>query len=640
MFHWKAKNKGNHPLFPLQEGGQFEVVDADRGDDFFDEALADYPDSAKQPNRSFVGTVISRKRFYVAAASVIGILLIFIAKTSALQIWNGQEYRLLAESNRIRERVLPAQRGIIYDRDGEILAKNEPTFHVVTAKSLLPSKENQREEVLRTFAERFHLSLDKIYQRIDEVESDDEAVVLVDELSYDVAIAFALQTEDFPGLDLELGSRRSYITDEVPSLSHLLGYTGVVNVEEFEEFQDQGYRRFDHIGKQGLERSYEALLHGTFGQEILEVDALGNTERIVSKTDPINGENLHLTVDLDLHSYIEYVLEQRMEGTDTSRASIVVMEPESGALLALVSWPAFDANVFTSGIDEESYNELLNDEDLPLFPRAYAGDYPSGSTIKPIYAASALMEGIIDDHTTFLSTGGIRIGPWFFPDWRASGHGKTDVYHAIADSVNTFFYMIGGGNESFTGLGIEKLMEYTALFGFGSPSGLDVPGEAKGFLPSKEWKRQAKGEIWYIGDTYHVAIGQGDFLTTPLQIARATAVFANGGNLVTPHLAQNAGLQSDKIVPDDTVSIVREGMRRTVSYGSARSLRSLPVSAAGKTGTAQWSTTRPHHSWFTGFAPFEEPEVVITVLIEEGGDDYLAVPVAKDILNWWFAQGD
>ncbi len=232
----------------------------------------------------------------------------------------------------------------------------------------------------------------------------------------------------------------------------------------------------------------------------------------------------------------------------------------------------------------------------------------------------------------------MSVSVWFFPDWRAGGHGITNVYHAIADSVNTFFYMIGGGNEQFTGMGIKKLMEHAANFGFGSQSGIDIPGEAEGFLPSKEWKLEKKGEIWYIGDTYHAVIGQGDFLATPLQIARATAVFANEGYLVTPHLNIDLETEKKKIVDDETVKIISDAMRGTVTYGSAKFLGTLPVTSAGKTGTAQWSNESANHSWFTGFAPFEDPEVVITVLIEEGDDSYLAVRTTHDILDWWFTK--
>lgn len=627
-------------LFPLQDDGSFENVPRDTTDAFFDDAFAKHGTGAQERNRSFVGSVVNPKRFSLAMLIVGGVLMVFIGKSSALQLVNGAEYREQAENNRFKERVLPAQRGIIFDRNGRVLASNQPTFNIISTQGQLPPEEQEYKLRLDALSKFFNVPASELQERLQAASGRDESILLVENISYEKAIQFASQQTSFPEFDLEVGSRRDYITNEIPSLSHLLGYTGVVNEQEYELLKDSGYRRFDHTGKQGLEQEYESMLRGTFGYEILEVDALGNTERIISKVDPEDGDNLHLSVDANLQAYIEYVLQGRMEDSEASRASVVVMDPRNGEILAMVSWPAFDANLFTSGIDQETYNTLVNDENLPLFPRAYAGEFPSGSTIKPTYAAAGLVEGIINDQTTVLSSGGIRVGLWFFPDWRAGGHGSTDVYHAIADSVNTFFYMLGGGYEGFTGLGLEKLMEYAALFGFGEPSGLDVPGEASGFLPSKDWKRQTIGEQWYIGDTYNTSIGQGYFLATPLQITRATAVFANGGNIVTPHLTLGADSNSERIIPEDTADIIKEAMRRTVTYGSARSLSSLPIDVSGKTGTAQWSTTRPNHAWFTGFAPFESPEVAITVLVEEGADDYLAVPVASDVLNWWFAQNE
>lgn len=631
-------NKG-FQLFPLQSDGTLERVERDTTDALFEEALGAH-ESAQQPNRSFVGDVIHPRRFLVGMLSVLGVLLIFIGQTSALQIFNGEEYRALAENNRIREKILPAQRGIIYDRDGEVLASNQPTFDVITAQERLPLTEEERLQRISALADFFNKTTQELVDLLNTAETRDESVLLVDNITYEKAIQFASRQSEFPEFSLEVASQRTYITDQIPSFSHLLGYTGVVNQDEYQELRDLGYRRFDHTGKQGLEQQYEQMLRGTFGYEIQEVDALGNTERIVSKEDPIDGENLHLTIDAGLQAYTEYVLTSYMEDTEATKASVVVMDPSNGEILTMVSWPAFDANLFTSGIDQETYETLINDERLPLFPRAFAGEFPSGSTIKPTYAAAGLVEGIINAQTAFSSTGGVRVGVWFFPDWRAGGHGRTDVYHAIADSVNTFFYILGGGYEDFDGLGLERLMAYAELFGFGAPTGLDIPGEASGFLPSKEWKLEVIGEPWYIGDTYNTSIGQGYFLATPLQIAQSTAVFANGGHVVTPHLAQHLESTMTRIIPEEHAQTIKDAMRQTVTVGSARSLSALAIEVGGKTGTAQWSTTRPNHAWFTGFAPYDQPEVVITVLVEEGADDYLAVPVANDILNWWFARND
>ncbi|MDP2631518.1 MAG: penicillin-binding protein 2 [Candidatus Uhrbacteria bacterium] len=636
MFGFKKKQSSE--IFPLDAMEKLDALDYAKSDFFFEEALSDTPKSAQVPNRTFVGPVITKNR-YIGACILAGIvLIIFIAKSSSLQILHGDEYRELAEKNRLRIHTLPAERGIIYDRNGVILAENQPTFNLITTMESLPEDQNERDDLIRNYARLLNFDLLTAINAIDASEDDFEQIQIAENIPYETSISIIANDQLYPELYIEVGTRRSYITNEIPSLSHVIGYTGIINMEEYSDVAESGYRRFDHIGKQGLEEEYETLLRGEFGKEEVEVDALGNPERIVSKTDPVDGKNLTLTIDSALQKYVEEVIIARTEGTATEKASVIVADPRDGSILALVSWPAFDANDFTSGINQEVYNELITNEDLPLFNRSISGEFPSGSTIKPVYAAAALMEGVITPSTSFISTGGLRIGLWFFPDWRAGGHGVTNVYHAIADSVNTFFYMIGGGFEDFEGLGIERMMEYASIFGFGSQTGIDIPGEAIGFLPSKEWKLAEKGEMWYIGDTYHAAIGQGDFLVTPLQIAMSTSVFANGGNLVTPHL--NSEIVSDliQIVPDDVVRVLQDAMRRTVTYGSATSMQMVPVPVAGKTGTAQWSSVKPDHSWFTGFAPYDDPEIVITVLMEEGGGDYLAVPVARDILMWWFSN--
>jgi penicillin-binding protein 2 len=351
---------------------------------------------------------------------------------------------------------------------------------------------------------------------------------------------------------------------------------------------------------------------------------------------------------VDLQEEMENALLRGLEKVGASRGAAIALDPNSGEVLGLVSWPAYDSNSFTGPSEGLSYSELLNDENQPLFNRVVQGRYPSGSTIKPVIAAAALEEKLINENTVFFSSGGIDVGRWFFPDWKSGGHGWTDVKKALADSVNTFFYIIGGGYEEHSGLGIELIEKYAGKFGLASVTGIDLPGEASGLIPSPEWKESVKGEPWYIGDTYHAAIGQGDVLVTPLQVAQFTSVFANGGTLYQPHLILESELvhngnrqrvvpaiYNDRIASPDTVDIVRQGMRQAVTEGSAIRLNSLPVTSAGKTGTAELGGTKKPHAWFTGFAPYENPEIVITVLLEEGDGSNNAMPVVYDILKWW-----
>ncbi|RMD52138.1 penicillin-binding protein 2, partial [Candidatus Parcubacteria bacterium] len=541
-----------------------------------------------------------------------------------------------SSKNRIFHKIIPSERGVIYDRNSNILAENTAKFEVITSLSALPQDKRERDKILLNLANDLGISPFQFFDALDGVKDYTEPILLVDDIPYDKAIKLMSQENKYPFIQLETTYKRKYITDRIPSLSHILGYTGIISADEYEV--NSGYRRFDQIGKQGLEAEYESELRGIYGEESIEVDAKGNLKRIISRHEPIDGQDLTLALDINLQSYIETILKEKLEQYNLNNASVVVMDPNNGDVLALVSWPAFDANDFSGGIDSKKYNQLLNDERKPLFPRVYAGEFPSGSTIKPVHAAAALMDGVITTSTSFLSTGGIRIGIWFFPDWKSGGHGLTNVYWAIADSVNTFFYIIGGGYKDFQGLGIDKMMSYDSLFGFGKKTGIDLPGEADGFLPSPKWKMETKNERWYIGDTYHVAIGQGDLLVTPLQITVATSVFANNGYLVRPRLNLNREIKKTKIVDEEITKIIRDAMRLTVTAGSAQMLQDLPVEVAGKTGTAQWSTKYPPHSWFTGFAPVENPSLVITVLIENGGNDYLAVPITRDILNWYFSE--
>lgn len=334
------------------------------------------------------------------------------------------------------------------------------------------------------------------------------------------------------------------------------------------------------------------------------------------------------------------------------RGAAVVLDPRNGEVISLVSLPTFDNNLFARGITLDEYKALADSPDQPLFSRAVSGEYPSGSTIKPIVAAAALQEKIITEFTSFLSTGGLRVGQWSFPDWKAGGHGQTNVKKAIAESVNTFFYYIGGGYDTFVGLGVDKMVSYFRKFLLGDQLGIDLPNEAKGFVPTKEWKEATKKEKWYVGDTYHIAIGQGDLIVTPLQVAAYTMAFANGGTIYQPHLVkeltrpdgtvvktiESKTLASHLIDPAN-IEIVREGMRQTVTSGSARSMNALPVAVAGKTGTAQWSSKKNPHAWFTGFAPYNNPEMVITVLVEEGKEgSAIASPIAREFLAWYFGE--
>jgi penicillin-binding protein 2 len=356
-----------------------------------------------------------------------------------------------------------------------------------------------------------------------------------------------------------------------------------------------------------------------------------------------------MTIDGGLQDTLDAALNRMIEHLHVPGGAAVALDPRTGEVLALVSRPSFDPNIFTTGATPDTIQAIFSDPRQPLFFRAVSGTYPSGSSIKPVVAAAGLTEGVITPQTTVLSTGGIQVGPNFFPDWKKGGHGVTDVRRALAESINTFFYYVGGGFENFVGLGVDRLVHYFQIFGLGAKLGIDVPNEAAGFIPTSDWRQRSDAPHWYLGDTYHLTIGQGYISVTPLQVASYTAAVANGGKLFKPYLVRSIlnpdGSVAKEMKPelirmtvdDRFLSVVREGMRQAVTTGSAKALNDLPVAVAAKTGTAQFGSENKTHAWLTAFAPYNNPEIAITVLVESGGEGgFAALPVAKEGLAWYF----
>lgn len=607
---------------------------------FFEDELVDEP-ANEAP--LFMGRAFSKSRFFVAATILSVAVSFLIGRAAWMQIVEGSEYQVRAEQNRLKRIPVPPKRGIIYDRRGTILADNVSRFQVTLTPSNLPVGQERIESELSVAARLLGKPIDELRDiAFATGTARDESYLVADDLPYQQAMSVAIELPDLKGFELEVGSRRRYPhSAEIESLGHVLGYLGKLNEEEYANARENGYRRSDDIGKTGIEKSYERHLRGALGERVNEVDAHGRPTTLVGNTDPKDGDDVHLALDLELQKVAEAALAREMEKLEVKRGSVIAMDPRDGSLLAIVSWPAFDNNYFSGSVSSTYYQKLLEDENHPLFARAWSGTYPSGSTVKILIATAALAEGVVDAGTTVLSVGGIRIGQWFFPDWLAGGHGITNVRKAIAQSVNTFFYTVGGGHEGFVGLGVERIAKWLDIFHLGRATGIDLPGEAIGLIPTPDWKQAVKDERWFVGDTYNLSIGQGDLLVTPLQVAAYTAAIANGGTYINPRLAEEAPLEKEDLGENvrDDIEIVRQGMRETVTLGSGRGLSFLPVSIAGKTGTAQWHSEKETHAWFTSFAPFEEPEIVVTVLLEQGGEgSSVAVPVARDIYEWWWGE--
>jgi len=589
--------------------------------------------------------------FYIIIFSLIVILL----RTGYLQIVKGKEYSQSAEENRIRIESVKASRGIIHDRNNNVLVHNIPNFILNIIPADLPKNKDEQNKILNKVSSIIDLNTDQIRDLINAVPSYSyQPVTIKENIDYQKALLLEIETANMPGVKLEVAAKREYLAGN--AFSQLLGYTGKITKKEFElsnTDQNQAYLYDDYLGKTGLELYYETELRGKYGKKQIEVDSLGKEKKILFQNDPVSGNNLVLNINSQLQERVYDLINKKVNSSKSiTGAAAVVLNPKNGDVLALTSAPNFDNNKFVTGLDQAEFNELLNDPKKPLFNRAVAGEYPSGSTIKPVIASAALQDKIIDTNTTFNSTGGIKIDKWFFPDWKAGGHGVTDVRKAIAESVNTFFYMISGGDENFNGLGVDKIKKYAEFFGLNQKLGIDLPGETTGFLPSQEWKERTKGEKWYIGDTYHLGIGQGDLLVTPLQVASYTAAIANGGTLYKPHVVKEITDAEDNItkaikpeiiregfIDPQNIKIVKEGMRQAVTSGSSRGIGDLPFTSAGKTGTAQFGSEGKTHAWFTAFAPYEDPQIVVTVLVEAGGEgNEIALPIAKNALSWWFAN--
>ncbi len=570
-------------------------------------------------------------RYPFLAILLVTVVSLLLTRSFYLQVMRGNDFRKQAEGNRVALVPIPAPRGIIYDRHQVQLTENISNTDLVFDPALVPAPANESYlfDILPSLIPG--LSPDQVREALQHTRTTARVTPIAKSLDHNTVLKLEEASLRIQGTRLASTLVRRYPFNE--AAAHIVGYTGPVTAEDVN--QDAQILPTDSIGKSGLERTYERQLRGKFGVASTEVNAAGRPQADLGKQDPQSGHDLRVTLDIQLQQFIYGLFADKNQA-----GAAIVLDARTGGILALVSYPSFDPNAFSQpGLRSET-KHIFTDTMKPLFNRPLAGTYPSGSVIKPFLAAGALQEGIITEQTTVLSTGGLQIGPWHFADWKAGGHGITDVKKAIAESVNTFFYTITGGFGNQPGLGVIKANAYLRDFGWGEATGIDLPTEAKGFLPTPDWKTKVKGEQWYIGDTYHLGIGQGDVLVTPLQISAATAALANRSYLPTPHLLDGPTKKHFLAFSSNNIDIVRAGMRQAVTQGSARALNDLAIPIAGKTGTAQIGGNDKTHAWFTSFGPYDNPAIVVTVLLEQGGEgDKDAAPLAKEIWQWWVAHG-
>lgn len=587
---------------------------------------------------------LSRRPQKIFWGVILGVLFFLVGRIVYLNVFEGVYYQEVATSNSLRARIIAAPRGIIYDRYGSPLVANVPSVDAFLLPARLPESSEERTRILTGIRSLLNLSDDEWFHIETQLRAH-AAVPLKGNLTQEEIILTVNRLRELPGLELLKAARREYQDGFV--FSHLLGYEGKIRTDELALHPE--YLLTDSIGKQGVEKEYEAILRGLHGREEVEVNALGEVKRSLGIRPPMQGNDVLLNIDAELQKKVYTTLSSWLEAHGLRQAAAVALDPRDGAVRALVSIPSYDNNLFARGIQTKEYQELANDPGKPLFNRAIAGAYPPGSTFKPVIASAALAEGLITPETNIESRGGLQVGKFFFGDWKA--HGFTDLRRAIAVSSDVYFYALGGGHGAIAGLGIERMKKYANLFGYGKQSGIDLPGEVPGTIPDAAWKKERFGERWYIGDDYHAAIGQGFVTATPLQIVNSIATIANGGTLYTPQVAHAIQYTDGRLVPivpkkiaENVVSgsilkVVREGMRETVTEGTAQSLRDLPIAVAGKTGTAQFGNEEKTHGWFVSFAPYENPSLAMIILVEgQGEEGYNAVPITKEILSWYFSR--
>lgn len=609
---------------------------------------------------------ISEKKFEVPLSKkilqgflIFTIILIFglFIKTFQLQVLENKKFLEAAEKNKFIIHSIKAARGVIYDSKGNQLVFNNPSFDLILDKKKLPQSDLEKIRILKEISEIIKKNFKDLEYEIN--KTDEQQIVVSENLDHQTLIILETRIADLPGFQIENNPIREY--QDSKSFAHLIGYTGKISAEELKE-NPEVYSVFDYTGKEGLEKSYEEVLRKKAGKLRLERDVYGNllSEEIVSL--PESGNSIVLWLDSELQKKIEEVLEKTLKNVGAKKGVAVALNPKTGGVMALVSLPSFDNNLFSKGVDPEALKNLLNDPQQPLFNRVISGLYPTGSTIKPLIAAAALEEKIISSTKNIDCQGKITIPHSYDPkivteknDWRI--HGWTNMQKAIAESCNVYFYTIGGGYGNQEGLGPSRIKKYLELFGWGDKTGINLPGEAKGLIPSPDWKKEIKKENWWDGDTYNLSIGQGDISVTPLQVATAFVAIANGGTLFKPQVAKQI-VDSEKNIIEEikpkvirenfinsgNLKIVREGMRKAVTgegspFASSIILNSLPVPAAAKTGTAQTSKANYYHNWVTVFAPYDDPQIVLTVMIENVKEaQVVALPIAKEILEWYFSR--
>ena len=594
-----------------------------------------------------------RNRIIVSGVIICLLILSLLARIFYLQVVRHDHFTTLSRHNRVKIQPLVPMRGLIFSRDKVLLADNRPSFSL----EIVPEQVKDLDQLFQDLGgvisinaqdiARFRTELSK-HRRFD-------SIPLRFNLSEEEVASVSVNRYRYPGVDIVARLSRYYPL--VANIAHVVGYVGMIDETELKELDASNYRGTTHMGKLGVEKAYEDILHGTVGYQQVEVNAQGRVIRVLDRVPPIAGQNITLSLDVALQNLAVELLENR-------RGAIVAIDPRDGSVLALVSAPGYDPNQFVNGIAPASYKMLLSSLDAPLLNRALRGQYPPGSTIKPFFGLAALVNGY---RTTAAET---WCPGWFrlpgkerkYRDWKKGGHGHTNLQNAIAQSCDVYFYNLA------MDMGIDELSHALWNFGFGRRTGIDIGGESTGLVPSREWKKNVLGQAWYPGETVNVGIGQGSLLVTPVQLATAVAMMANRGRAIIPHLLDQASSltapEENRPLSDKSTDLQRQAMDRYYdeiinamgevvqgARGSARaSGRDAPYRYAGKTGTAQViglpedeleaekkevDVEFRDHALFIAFAPVENPVIALTIIVEHGGGgSSTAGPIARKLLDF------
>ena len=598
---------------------------------------------------------INSARTIAAILIVIGLLGVVVGRYYSLQITDYEVYRTQSERNRVQLQPLPPKRGLIYDRNGVLLADNRPSYMLSVVREQVPDLD----ATLAELAELLPISagdLENFHKKLRH-RRPYEAVPLRFRLTPEERARLAVNRYRLPGVVVDAQLLRYYPHGEL--FSHAIGYVGRINEQETTELDESNYRGTFHVGKVGVEKFYEDILHGAVGYQNVETNAHGRVLRVLEQFDPRPGSDLVLNLDIRIQRAAFDALGGR-------RGAVVAIDPRTGGVLALVSTPGFDTNLFVNGISSTDYSALRDSLDVPLFNRAIQGQYPPGSTIKPFMAMAGLESGLVTPESTVPDPG------WYslpgdshkYRDWilriRGTGHAaRVDMNMAIAESCDVYFYDLARR------LTIDRMYEYLSPFGFGERTEVDTTNERRGVLPSTHWKRDAMGQPWYPGETISAGIGQGYMLTSPMQLAVATSIMASKGLRRVPRLVQSIdGVPVDVpalepiVAPPEYWQAVHKGMVEVVhgQRGTAKALAvGLEYQMAGKTGTAQVigiaqgavyneadvSERHRHHGLFIAFAPAEEPTIAVAIIVENGGGSSAAYPIARQVIDTWlFGEAD